>query len=274
VRRLLSLDLNAQLNMCRPPAPAELVDDFFAHYDEATTLRGLCRKNPLTFLLAIAALVDYVVDDAARLLTRTVERFEQAFELQERLHPLAPKVNVAGLTVYNGFTEAVVEEAEAAAGRVRAAADACHAAGLEDLAVEAERRAPWPTRWRDYLAPPGPGVKIASQRRLTYLLDYGLKHLPREHLTHNGRYRMIADIVGEWTGTKEKDERVRQAIGYMRKAKVPTPLCGALPPLYFLTLTRSVLERIGLVKPASAHELCTERFAGASVILHYRAVGE
>ena len=43
--------------------PAELVDDFFARYDEATTLRGLCRKNPLIFLLAIVALVDYVVDD-------------------------------------------------------------------------------------------------------------------------------------------------------------------------------------------------------------------
>lgn len=253
--------------------PAELVDDFFARYDEATTLRGLCRKNPLIFLLAIVALVDYVVDDAARLLTRTVERFEQAFKLQERLHPLAPRVKVAGLTVYNGFTEADVEALEEAARRARAVVDACRAAGYEDMAVEAERRAPWPTRWRDYLPRAGPGAKIEPRRRLTYLLDYGLRHRP-DLLTHNERYRLIADIVSEWTGTEETDTRIRQAVEYIRKAKVRTPPCGPLPPLYFRTLSRGVLERIGLVKPASAHELCTQRFAGASVILHYRAVGE
>ena len=120
--------------------------------------------------------------------------------------------------------------------------------------------------------PAGPGAKIAPQRRLTYLLDYAFRHVA--HLTHNRRYRLIADIVSEWAGTEETDTRIRQAVEYIRKAKVRTPPCGPLPPLYFRTLSRGVLERIGLVKPASAHELCTQRFAGASVILHYRAVGE
>jgi len=253
-------------------APPELVSEFFAGYDTARRLRKLCRTDTLAFLLSVAALVDFVVDDGGRLLTRTVERFEQAFELQARLHPSAPKVKVDGVTVYNGFTEALVEASKKAARRAQAAADACRAAGREDLAVEAERGAPWPTRWRDYLLPAGPGAKIAPQRRLTYLLDYAFRHVA--HLTHNRRYRLIADIVSEWAGTEETDTRVRQAVEYIRAAKVRTPRCGSLPPLYFLTLTRSVLERLDLVKPASAHDLCRERFSGASVILHYRAVGE
>src|SRR5207249_2375048 len=159
------------------------------------------------------------------------------------LHPLAPRVKVAGLTVYNGFTEADVEALEEAARRARAVVDACRAAGYEDMAVEAERRAPWPTRWRDYFPRAGPGAKIEPRRRLTYLLDYGLRHRP-DLLTHNERYRLIADIVSEWTGTEEADTRIRQAVEYIRKAKVRTPPCGPLPPLYFRTLSRGVLERI------------------------------